>query len=62
MITTGLLVTGVAFAAIGLFHDHTWQLYVATTVQGLGSGLVFSSLAGVVVASVPPSRPGWPAA
>ena len=34
----------------------TWQLYAATTVQGVGSGLVFSSLAGVVVASVSPAE------
>ena len=50
VITTGLLLTGAAFVCVGLFHDQTWQLYAATTVQGVGSGLVFSSLAGVVVA------------
>jgi len=58
VITTGLLATGVAFACVGLFHDQTWQLYAATTVQGLGSGMVFSSLAGVVVAAVPPEQTG----
>ena len=36
----------------------TWQLYAATTVQGVGSGLVFSSLAGVVIASVPAEQTG----
>ena len=40
------------------FHDHTWQLYAATTVQGIGSGLVFSSLAGVVVRAVPAEQTG----
>ena len=58
VITTGLLATGAAFACVGLFHDQTWQLYAATTVQGLGSGMVFSSLAGVVVAAVPPEQTG----
>jgi MFS family permease len=58
MITTGLLTSGAAFVSIALFHDHTWQLYAATTVQGLGSGMVFSSLAGVVVASVPGEQTG----
>jgi MFS family permease len=43
---------------MALFHDATWQLYVATTVQGVGSGLVFSSLAGVVIASVPREQTG----
>ena len=41
-----------------MWHDSTWQLYVATTVQGFGSGLVFSSLAGVVIASVPAHQTG----
>ena len=58
VITTGLLLTGAAFVCVGLFHDQTWQLYAATTVQGVGSGLVFSSLAGVVVAAVPAEQTG----
>jgi len=58
LITAGMLVTGAAFVSVGLFHDHTWQLYAATTVQGVGSGLVFSSLAGVVVRAVPAEQTG----
>jgi len=58
VIVTGLLVAGAALAATGLWHDHTWQLYLFTTVQGIGSGLVFSSLAGVVVSSVPAHQTG----
>jgi MFS family permease len=58
VITTGLLVAGAAFVSVALFHDQTWQLYAATTVQGVGSGMVFSSLAGVVVASVPREQTG----
>jgi MFS family permease len=58
VIGTGLVVAGVSFLAIAFFHDHTWQLYIATTIQGVGSGLVFSSLAGVVIASVPAEQTG----
>ena len=58
VIVAGTLLTAVAFASIALFHDATWQLYAATTVQGIGSGLVFSSLAGVVIASVPRQQTG----
>ena len=58
VIMTGLLLTGASFVGIGLWHDHTWQLYVATTVQGVGTGLVFSSLAGVVVSAVPAHQTG----
>ena len=58
VIIVGLLATALALVAIGLWHDHTWQLYLATTTQGVGSGLIFSSLAGVVVASVPAHQTG----
>jgi predicted MFS family arabinose efflux permease len=58
LIMGGTLSTAAAFVSIAFFHDHTWQLYVATTVQGVGSGLVFSSLAGVVIASVSPQQTG----
>jgi MFS family permease len=58
VIVAGTLATAAAFVSIALFHDQTWQLYAATTVQGVGSGLVFSSLAGVVIASVPPEQTG----
>jgi MFS family permease len=58
VIGTGLVVAGLSFFAIAFFHDETWQLYLATTVQGVGSGLVFSSLAGVVIASVTAEETG----
>lgn len=58
VICTAMLSSCVAFAAMALLHDHTWQLYVWTSLQGIGSGLVVSSLAGVVLASVPPQQSG----
>jgi MFS family permease len=58
VIGAGSLFSALAFASIAVWHDATWQLYAATTVQGLGSGLVFSSLAGVVIASVPSEQTG----
>lgn len=58
VIVTGTLTTAASFVSIALFHDTTWQLYAATTVQGLGSGMIFSSSAGVVLSSVPPEQTG----
>ncbi|MET0523488.1 MAG: MFS transporter [Nocardioides sp.] len=58
VIVTGCALMALAFAGIALWHDSTWQLYVATTVQGFGSGLVFSSIAGVVITSVPAHQTG----
>ena len=58
VIVTGALLNAAAFASIALFHDATWQLYAAITVQGVGGGLVFASLANVVIASVPAHQTG----
>ena len=58
VIVTGALLMALAFFSIAVWHDATWQLYLATTTQGFGSGLVFSSLAGVVVGAVPAHQTG----
>ena len=58
VVISGTLTMAAAFASIALWHDATWQLYVATASQGIGSGLVVSSLAGVVIASVPREQTG----
>jgi MFS family permease len=58
VIVTGTVLNAFAFTSMALWHDTTWQLYAATTTQGVGAGLVFSSLAGVVVASVPREQTG----
>ena len=58
VIVTGTVLNGIAFGSMALWHDATWQLYAATSLQGIGSGLVFSSLAGVVIASVPREQTG----
>jgi MFS family permease len=58
VVMSGTLSSAAAFAAIALWHDATWQVFAATTCQGIGSGLVFSSLAGAVIAAVPPDQTG----
>ena len=58
VIAAGTLVSAAAFACIAHWHDATGPLLVATTLQGLGTGLVLSSLAGVVIASVPAAQTG----
>lgn len=58
VITTGTLISAVAFTSVAFLHAEKWQLFAAMTAQGLGSGLVFSSLAGVVIASVPREQTG----
>jgi MFS family permease len=52
----GCLCTGLSMLGLGLWHDTTAQVIVATALQGAGSGLVFATLAGVLVGAVPPSQ------
>jgi len=58
LIVIGTLLVGASFVSLAFLHDTEAQLYAATTIQGVGSGLVFSSLAGVVIASVPREQTG----
>ncbi|GAB3081389.1 MFS transporter [Nocardioides zeae] len=58
VIVTGSLMTAVAFGSVALWHDSVGQILAATSLQGVGNGLVFGSLAGVVIASVPASQTG----
>lgn len=58
VIAVGSAMSAVAYVSIGLFHDRAWQILAATSVQGVGSGMVFSSVAGVVIASVPAAQTG----
>jgi len=58
VVISGTLSSAAAFASIALWHDATWQVFAATTCQGIGSGLVFSSLAGAVIAAVPAGQTG----
>ena len=58
VIMTGTAMSAVALVSVGIFHDQAWQLYAATSLQGVGNGLVFSSLAGVVIGSVPAEQTG----
>lgn len=51
-------VAAVGMAMLGLLHDDPWNVYVALGLTGLGYGLVFSALAGLVVAAVPASQTG----
>ena len=41
-----------------MLHDSVWQMYVGSAFLGLGIGLAFSSLANLVVQSVPQEQTG----
>ena len=58
VILMGTLVSAAAYLALALFHGTGTQVLVGITAQGLGTGLVISSSASVVIASVPGHQTG----
>ncbi len=58
VILTGALVSAASYAALALLHSTTELLMIGITAQGLGTGLVISTSASVVIASVPAHQTG----
>lgn len=54
----GCATAAVGLGAVGLQHEHVWQICVATGLIGLGFGVVFAALASLVVDAVPVSQTG----
>ena len=58
VVVTGTVVSGLSYLSLAFLHDTTLQILLGITAQGLGTGLVISSSASVVIASVPASQTG----
>ena len=58
VILTGALISAASYAALALLHSSAELLLIGITAQGLGTGLVISSSASVVIASVPSHQTG----
>ena len=58
VISVGAAANALAFGGVALFHDESWHVSVLMVLQGIGLGCIVSSLAGVVLASVPPHQTG----
>jgi EmrB/QacA subfamily drug resistance transporter len=58
VLIAGGLVTIAPFAVLALGHDHSWQIYVASALVGVGLGLAYAAMSAIVVEAVPPSQTG----
>ncbi|MBC3842400.1 MFS transporter [Streptacidiphilus sp. 4-A2] len=58
VLVAGSLLTIVPFVLLGLADDKSWEIYVASSVMGIGMGLAFSSMSSIVVEAVSPSQTG----
>ena len=47
-----------AYVLLALAHDQKWEIYLASTLLGIGLGLAFSAMSNLIVQAVPPAQTG----
>ncbi|MEY9839908.1 MFS transporter [Streptacidiphilus sp. EB103A] len=58
VVLLGCLVGVVPMLLLAFAHTHTWELYLATGIMGVGFGLAFAAMSGLIVSAVPPEQTG----
>jgi predicted MFS family arabinose efflux permease len=58
VVAVGRAISVVAMAGLAFAHAQKWELYPATAVLGVGFGLAFAAMSGLIVSAVPPARTG----
>jgi MFS family permease len=58
LIVVGCALTAASLVWITVSHTAEWQVFAASALTGLGSGLVFASLANAVITAVPATQTG----
>jgi EmrB/QacA subfamily drug resistance transporter len=53
----GSIMTGLSFVVLGI-EDARWEIYLASSLLGVGVGFAFASLANLIVEAVPPDQTG----
>jgi MFS family permease len=51
-LVVGCFISVIAFGMYAVWHDATWQIYVASTVQGIGTSLAYAALPNLIVQAV----------
>ena len=58
LVILGCAISVVAVVIFAFGHDEKWQIYLASAILGVGFGLAFSAMSGLIVAAVPPEQTG----
>jgi len=58
VLIAGTLIAFAAYLMLTFTHDHKWEIYVATSLSGIGLGLAFLSMAALIVHAVPAEQTG----
>ncbi len=54
----GSIASTVAYLVLAFAHSHPWEIYLASTILGVGLGLAFSAMSNLIVQAVPPAQTG----
>ena len=57
-VVVGSSVSCGAYLLLALAHTQPWELYVVSTMLGIGLGLAFSAMSNLIVHAVPPAQTG----
>jgi len=58
VVLIGSLIGTLSMALLAFAHTSTWEMYLSTTVMGIGFGLAFAAMSSLIVAAVPPAQTG----
>ncbi|MEY9875358.1 EmrB/QacA subfamily drug resistance transporter [Streptacidiphilus sp. MAP12-33] len=58
VLVAGSLVTVLPFVLLAVDHSRVWELYLSSSLLGIGLGLAFSSMSAIVVEAVPAEQTG----
>jgi EmrB/QacA subfamily drug resistance transporter len=56
LVVAGCVIGCVSMAMIAFAHSQVWQMYIATSVLGIGFGLAFAAMSANIVSAVPPEE------
>jgi EmrB/QacA subfamily drug resistance transporter len=57
-VIVGSVFSLVSYLLFAFAHTHPWEIYLASTILGIGLGLAFSAMSNLIVQAVPPAQTG----
>jgi EmrB/QacA subfamily drug resistance transporter len=57
-VIVGSIFSLASYLILAFAHTHSWEIYAASTLLGVGLGLAFSAMSNLIVEAVPPAQTG----
>lgn len=57
-VIVGSAISSVGYFWLALAHQHSWEIYLVSSLLGVGLGLAFSAMSNLIVVAVPPAQTG----